>query len=399
MTTIWRPALGDTEQDWQRIARNLTASHFEPVAAAIDRDQRYPVEHLPPLRESGVSGLFIPEQYGGGGATLTALVAVVEAIAEGCASTAAIMAALSLGAFPVLLGGTEEQKQELLGGLARRGEAVNFALSERGAGSDAAAIQTTAVRDGAGWRIRGEKCWLGNGGHSRHFIVFALTGEPGSRNNITAFWVPRDTEGATVDFHEDKMGIRGTTTTNFKVDSWVPHASIIGHEGQGLKLALSTLNVGRVVVAAQALGIALCSYRAASDFAVTRRTFGRAVVDHQGIGFMLANAATQLSAARMMTFEAAKAYDAGQDISTLGAMAKLFASEASHTICDDAMQILGGRGYVKPSVVERCYRDQRITEIYEGTSEIQRLVIARAVKREAEGRLRAAVPATVLLQA
>jgi alkylation response protein AidB-like acyl-CoA dehydrogenase len=383
MSVLWEMPLDGEALRWQGLAQHLTTKHFAPAADAIDREQRYPVEHLGPLLESGISGMFLPKAYGGSGASLVSLVAVVETIGAGCGSTAAIMAALSLGAFPVLLGGNEEQKQALLGGLAREGEAVNFALSERGAGSDAAAVVTTAVREGDGWRIRGEKCWLGNGGHSKHFIVFARTGEEGARNNITAFWVPRSTSGAVVDFYEDKMGIRGTTTTNLKVDVWVPQESMIGEEGHGLKLALSTLNIGRIVVAAQALGIALCSYRAAVDFAASRKTFGKAIIDHQGIGFMMADAATKLSAARMMVFEAAKAYDAGQDVSTLGAMAKLFSSEASHEICDVAMSVLAGRGYVKPNVVERCYRDQRITEIYEGTSEIQRLVIARAVKREA----------------
>lgn len=384
MLTIWEPRLDDHASLWRRKAAELTDAHFKPVADAIDREQRYPLEHMKPLRQSGLSSMFVPQQYGGAGASLTALVAAVEAIAEGCASTAAIMAALSLGAFPVLLGGNEEQKRLLLGGLAQRGEAVNFALSERGAGSDAAAIQTTATRTAQGWHVRGEKCWLGNGGHSSHFIVFARSGAPGERNAITAFWVPRDTDGAAVDFYEDKMGIRGTTTTNFKVDVVVPASNVIGQEGHGLKLALSTLNVGRLVVAAQALGIALCSYRAASDFAVSRQTFGRAIIDHQGVGFKLADDATRLSAARMMLYEAAAAYDDGRDIGTLGAMTKLFCSEVSHQVCDDAMQILGGRGYVKPSVVERCYRDQRITEIYEGTSEIQRLVIARSIKREVQ---------------
>ncbi|OJW94628.1 acyl-CoA dehydrogenase family protein [Alicycliphilus denitrificans] len=383
MDALWEMPLDAEARRWQELAARLTESNFAPLADAIDREQRYPVEHLRPLLESGISGMFLPKAYGGGGASLVALAAVVETIAAGCGSTAAIMAALSLGAFPVLLGGNEEQKQALLGGLARRGEAVNFALSERGAGSDAAAITATAVREGDGWRIRGEKCWLGNGGHSEHFIFFALTGEPGARNSISAFWVPRSTPGAAVDFYEDKMGIRGTTTTNFKVDVWVPRSSMVGSEGHGLKLALSTLTIGRIVVAAQALGIALCSYRAAAEFATQRQTFGQAIIDHQGVGFMLADAATNLSAARMMVYEAAKAYDEGRDVSTLGAMAKLFASEAAHKVCDDAMQILGGRGYVKPSAVERCYRDQRITEIYEGTSEIQRLVIARAVKRSA----------------
>jgi len=382
MAALWEMPLDSEATRWQKLAEQLTATHFAPLADAIDREQRYPVEHLGPLLESGISGMFLPKEYGGAGASLVSLVAVVEAIAAGCGSTAAIMAALSLGAFPVLLGGNEQQKSALLGGLATRGEAVNFALSERGAGSDAAAIRAAATREGDGWRIRGEKCWLGNGGHSKHFIVFALTGEPGARNNISAFWVPRSTEGAVVDFYEDKMGIRGTTTTNLKVDVWVPADSMIGEQGHGLKLALSTLNIGRIVVAAQALGIALCSYRAAAEFAATRETFGKPIIDHQGVGFMMADAATNLSAARMMVYEAAKAYDEGRDVSTLGAMAKLFASEASHTVCDDAMQILAGRGYVKPHVVERCYRDQRITEIYEGTSEIQRLVIARAVKRD-----------------
>lgn len=383
MSALWEMPLDAESVRWKRLAEELTSKYFAPAADAIDRDQRYPVEHLEPLLESGISGMFLPKEYGGSGASLVSLVAVVEAIAAGCGSTAAIMAALSLGAFPVLLGGNEEQKQALLGGLARKGEAVNFALSERGAGSDAAAITATAAREGEGWRIRGEKCWLGNGGHSKHFIVFARTGE-GARNNISAFWVPRATEGAVVDFYEDKMGIRGTTTTNLTVDVWVPESSMIGQEGFGLKLALSTLNVGRIVVAAQALGIALCSYRAAAEFAAKRQTFGRSIIDHQGIGFPMADAATSFSAARMMVYEAAKAYDEGRDVSTLGAMAKLFASEASHDICDTAMTVLAGRGYVKPNVVERCYRDQRITEIYEGTSEIQRLVIARAIKRDAQ---------------
>lgn len=385
MAVIWEPRLDDASKQWLATARTLTEKHFAPLAHAIDQEQRYPVEHLEPLRASGVSGMFVPNEYGGSGSSLTSLVAVVEAIAEGCGSTAAIMAALSLGAFPVLLGGNEEQKRNLLGGLAKEGTAVNFALSERDAGSDAAAIQTTAVREGDGWRIKGEKCWLGNGGHSAHFIVFAKTAGDDVRENITAFWVPRQTEGVVVDFYEDKMGIRGTTTTNLKVDVWVPASHIVGEEGRGLRLALSTLNVGRIVVAAQALGIALCSYRAATAFAAERKTFGRAIIDHQAIGFKLADSATQLSAARMMLYEAARAYDAGEDVRTLGAMAKLLASEVSHDVCDDAMQVLGGRGYVKPSVVERCYRDQRITEIYEGTSEIQRVVIARAIKQAAQG--------------
>lgn len=384
MTVIWEPKLDSTSLAWQEKAKELTEKHFKPLAHEIDRDQRYPIEHLSPLLESGISGMFIPSEYGGGGSSLTSLISVVETIAQGCGSTSAIMAALSLGAFPVLLEGTETQKQTLLGGLAHKGEAVNFALSERSAGSDAASIGTTAIPEKDGWRIKGEKYWLGNGGHSKHFIVFARTGEPGTRNNITAFWVPRDTPGASIDSYEDKMGIRGTTTTNLKLDVWIPTINIVGEIGHGLSLALSTLNVGRVVVAAQALGIALCSYYEAARFAKARKTFGSPIIDHQAIGFKLADAATRISAARMMLYETAQAYDNKQDIQVLGAMAKLFASEVAHDVCDDSMQILGGRGYVKPSIVERCYRDQRITELYEGTSEIQRMVIARSIKRESQ---------------
>ncbi|MFS8931576.1 acyl-CoA dehydrogenase family protein [Cupriavidus taiwanensis] len=390
MNELWHPQLGESESRWQQKAHALATQAFAPLAEEIDRDQRYPVEHLPRLLEAKISGMFVPKAYGGEGASLAAVAAVVEAVAQGCASTSAILAALALGAFPILLAGSEAQKQALLGGLARRGEAVNFALSEREAGSDPSAIQATAMREGDGWRIRGEKCWLGNGGHSKHFIVFARTGEVAARKAISAFVVPRDTEGLVVDFYEDKMGIRGTTTTNLKLDAWVPADSIVGAEGDGLKLALATLTVGRVVVAAQANGIALCAYDAARRYAVTRKTFGHTLIDHQGVGFKLADAAMRLSAARMLTYEAARRYDEGKDIGTLGAMAKLYASEASHDVVDDAVQILGGRGYVKPNVVERCYRDQRIVEIYEGTSEIQRIVLARAVKKGALADIEAA---------
>src|SRR5699024_10488267 len=228
MSVIWEPKLNEEQSSWQRIAEKLTEQYFAPIAAEIDAEQRYPTEHLQPLLANGISGMFIPTQYGGGGASLTALAAAVETIATGCASTAAIMAALSLGAFPVLLGGSARQKEILLGGMSKEGDAVNFALSERGAGSDAAAIQTTAIPEKGGWRIQGEKCWLGNGGHSKHFIVFAKTNSNEKRKNITAFWVPREFPGVVIDHYEDKMGIRGTTTTNLKLDVWVSNEHIVG---------------------------------------------------------------------------------------------------------------------------------------------------------------------------
>ena len=385
--TVWEPRLSPQAQDWLATAEKLSVQYFGPLAAEIDAAQRYPEEHLPVLRDSGLCSMFVPQAYGGSELPLEAIVAVSERIATSCATTSAILAALSLGAHPISLGGTEEQKQHYLGALARDGRAVCFALSEPGAGSDAAAITATAEREGDGWRIRGEKCWLGNGGHSATYVVFART-MPDDCRSITAFLVERDAPGVVVDHYEDKLGIRGTTTTNLRLDTWVSADAILGPEGGGLGLALSTLTLGRVLIAAQANGIARAAYDEAADFAGTRQTFGRTIIDHQGVGFPLADSATELSAARMMMYEAARSHDQGADITVLGPMAKLYASEASHRIVDRAMQTLGGRGYVKPSIVERLYRDQRITEIYEGTSEIQRVVIARAIKKE-KGRGRA----------
>jgi alkylation response protein AidB-like acyl-CoA dehydrogenase len=325
--------------------------------------------------------MFVPEAFGGTHLQLQSIVAVAERVSASCASTSAILAALSLGAHPILLGGTDEQKERYLRPLATEGRAVCFALSEPGAGSDAAAIVATAEREGDGWRIRGEKCWLGNGGHSVAYVVFARI-NPDDPKSITAFMVDREATGVMVDRYEDKLGIRGTTTTNLKLDTWVEDAAMLGGPGEGLGLALETLTLGRVLIAAQANGIALAALSEAAEFAVERHTFGRRIIDHQGVGFPLADSATELSASRLMMYEAARGFDGGEDIRTLASMAKLYASEVSHRVVDRAMQILGGRGYVKPSVVERLYRDQRITEIYEGTSEIQRLVIARAIKRQ-----------------
>lgn len=383
MGVIWEPEHGPEEKRWLEVADRLSRENFAPLAAELDRDQRYPYEHIEAMKAQGLTGLFLPKHYGGQGASLSSVVGVVERVAEACASTAAILAAYQLGAFPVLLAGREDQKQKYLGGMAR-GIAVCFALSERGAGSDAAAISATAEREADGWRLKGEKCWLGNGGVSQHYIFFAKTDPEAKGRGITAFMVDKDQDGVTIDFFEDKMGIRGTLTSNLKVDTIVPDDAMLGEPGRGLSLALKTLNVGRVTVAAQALGIGLAAWRAASRYAVERRTFGQSIIDHQAIGFRLADIATELSAARMMLWQAARAYDDGRDIATLGAMAKLYATEVSHRAVDAAVQIHGGAGYVKPNAVERYYRDQRITEIYEGTSEIQRLVIARAIRKEAE---------------
>ncbi len=240
------------------------------------------------------------------------------------------------------------------------------------------------MREGDGWRLRGEKYWIGNGGASRYYVVFVKTDPAAGGRGISAFMVDKEQPGAVIDELSDKMGIRGTQTSNLKVDLVVPESARVGEHNRALRLALQTLNVGRIMVSAQSMGLALAAYREASQRAVQRKTFGQPIGENQGIGFRLADMATEISAARMMLYEAARAYDRGEDVSNLGAMAKLYTSEVAHRAADAAVQIWGGMGYCKPCVAERLYRDQRILEIYEGSSEIQRLVLSRAVRKEAE---------------
>ena len=385
MSLIWKPTLDAAASKWQALADTLGREQFAPLAEELDREQRYPWETIKTLVAHRFTGLFLPRDYGGEGQSLTATVAAVETLGMHCASTAAIMCAYQLGAFPILLAGNEQQKNYYLREMTQ-GRATSFALSERIAGSDAAAIEATAVREGDGWHIRGEKYWIGNGGASQYYVVFAKTDPAAGGRGISAFMVDKEQPGAVIDDLSDKMGIRGTQTSNLKVDLVVPDSARIGDVNRALRLALQTLNVGRIMVSAQSLGLALAAYREASARAVERKTFGHPIIENQGIGYRLADMATEISAARMMLYEAARVYDAGGDVSNLGAMAKLFTSEVAHRAADAAVQIWGGLGYCKPTVVERLYRDQRILEIYEGSSEIQRLVLARAVRKEAEAR-------------
>lgn len=388
MGVIWEPDLDTEAGRWRDIADELSRSRFGPLAETLDREQRYPWESVGVLVESGLAGLFLPEAYGGRGADLTATVAVVERIAADCASTAAILCAYQLGAFPILLAGTEEQKALYLASMAA-GTATSFALSERAAGSDPAAITTTARPEENGWRLEGEKFWIGNGDASRFYVVFAKTDPEAAGRGITTFMVDKEAAGVRIDHLSDKMGIRGTRTSNLRLDVHVPAEAQVGERGAGLRLALETLNVGRILVAAQSLGLAIGAFREAAARAVTRATFGRPIIENQGISFPLADAATEITAGRLLLYRAAEAYDRGEDVRTIGAQAKLYCSEVAHRAADVAMQIWAGDGYCKPSKVERLYRDQRILEIYEGTSEIQRLVVGRAIRNEAESRLTA----------
>jgi len=381
MAVIWEPELDSEGQKWLDVARDLGERQFAPLAEELDREQRYPWENVKALVESGLAGIFVPQEFGGAGASFESTCAVIEEISRACASTGAILTAYALGGTPVLLAGSEEQKRRYLGAMAQ-GNAVSFALTEEGAGSDAAAIRATAEREGGGYRLRGEKIYIGNGGASTSYVVFARTDPDAGARGISAFFVDRDADGVVIDRYEDKMGIRGTNTSNLKLDTWVSADAMLGEEGRGVRLALQTLAAGRISVAAQSTGVALAGYETGAAEATQRITFGRPIIDNQGISFPLADVATQLSAARMLTFTSAARYDRGEDVSTLGAMAKLYASEVAHRAVDVAVQIFGGAGFCKPNRAERLYRDQRILEIYEGTSEIQRLVLGRAIAAE-----------------
>lgn len=380
---LWEPRLDAEAAEWRGRARDLAAQHFAPLAEEIDREQRYPYEHIETFVRNGLTGILVPKELGGLGLSMQAICAIVEDVSAACSSTGAILAAHALGAVPLRLAGTDTQQAALYADLLR-GKPVSFALTERGAGSDAAAITTTAVPDGSGWRIDGEKIYVGNGGAAAHYIVFAKTDPEAGGRGITAFAVHGDAPGVVIDRYEDKMGIRGTLTSNLRLTGVaVAQTDVVGELGRGLKLALQTLDLGRISVAAQGLGIALAAFRLAAAEATRRQTFGTPLIDNQGISFRLADIATELSAARMLTYEAAAAYDRGESVSLAGAKAKLYSSEVAHRAVDLAVQVYGGEGYCKPCPAERLYRDQRILEIYEGASEIQRLVLGRAIAAQA----------------
>lgn len=382
MAIIWEPALDPEAVKWRDIARTVARETLLPRAVRIDSEQHYSHENVAVLHDSGIASMFVPTQYGGGGASLTAFCAVIEELAQACASTSGIVATLQLGATPILRAGSEWQKATYLGSMTRQRQSISFALSEREAGSDPSGMRTLAVPENGGWRIRGEKCWIGGGGECTYYVVFAQTDAALGRRGIAAFVVESGAEGVKDDAREDKMGMRGTVNTTVVLDTWVGAEAMVAAPGKALRLALETLNIGRVVVAAQSNGIALAAFRASGSRAAARNTFGRPLSSHQGIGFKLADVATRLSAGRMLAFETARMFDAGQDIALIGAQAKLFCSEAAHDAVDIGVQVFGGEGFVKPTLVERLYRDQRATEIYEGTSEIQRVVLARAIHAE-----------------
>jgi len=367
----------------QKTARDFAAKEIEPLAAKLDETGEVPIENFRKLGELGFLGLMVPEEYGGNEADAVSYVLVVEEISKACASTGTMVAVQnSLVCQPIAMFGTEEQKRKYLPGLAT-GKAIGaFALTEPEAGSDAAAIRTRAVREGDYYVITGTKHFITNGSIADVVILFATVDPSLRHKGITAFIVEKGTAGFKVGKEENKMGIRGTNTAELIFDECrVPVENRLGEEGQGVKIALMMLDSGRIGIAAQAVGIAQRAYEEALEYAKTRQQFGQPIAQFQAIQWMLVDMHTRIEAARLLTFKAALKKDAGERYTKEAAMAKLFASETAAWVTNRAVQIHGGYGYMKEYVVERLYRDAKITEIYEGTNEIQRLVIAHQILR------------------
>lgn len=365
-------------------AREFAKKEVAPKAAEIDREHRYPVEIIKQMAELGFMGVAVPDEFGGAGFDTLSYVLVMEEISAACASTGVIMSVNnSLVCDPIMKFANDAQKKEFLVPLAQGKKLGCFALSEPEAGSDAAAQRTIAKLDGDHYVLNGTKNWITNGADADICVLMAMTDPAKKHKGIISFILPMDLEGVTRGPKEDKLGITGSSTTQIILDDCrIPVSLRLGEEGDGFKVAMSTLDGGRIGIAAQALGIARAALDAAVEYSKDRKTFGKPIGAHQMIQYKLADMATQLDAARLLTWRAAYAKDAGARYSKESAMAKLMASEVATYVTKEAVQIFGGNGYIKDYPVERHFRDAKITEIYEGTSEIQRLVIASALLKD-----------------
>jgi len=374
-------SLSDVQQALLDTVRQFAIREVKPLAAALDREHRFPAELVARMAELGLMGIEVPEAYDGADLDPIAYVLAMEEVSAACASTGVIMSVNnSLVCDPLLKFGTEAQKQKWLRPLARGEKLGCFMLSEPNAGSDAAAQKTRAVKDGDGYVIQGVKNWITNGPQADTGILFTMTEPEKGNHGITAFIVDMHGEGVTRGPKDDKLGIRASHSCQiFFTDHRVGADQVLGEPGKGFKVAMSTLDCGRIGIAAQALGIARAAFEAAAEYAGDRQTFGKRIIDHQAIGFMLADMLMEIDAARLLTLRAAWMKSRKLNHTRESAMAKLFASETANKVAKNALQIFGGNGYVTEYPAERHFRDAKITEIYEGTSEIQRLVIAASL--------------------
>jgi butyryl-CoA dehydrogenase len=370
--------LSDEQKMIQAVAREFALKEVRPIAAAIDAEARFPHETVRRMGELGLMGIGVPEAHGGSGSDTIAYVLALEEVAKACASHAVIMSVNnSLYCDPVMAYGTEEQKKRFLSPFASGARLGCFSLTEPEAGSDARNQHTLARRDGDDYVLDGRKIFVTNGREAAAALVFAQTDRDGGRHGISAFLVEKGTRGFTVVKTEDKLGIRASDTAEFLFEACrVPAANRLGAEGEGFDIALATLDTGRIGIAAQALGIGAAAYEASVAYARERKSFGVPIGQHQMVQWMVADMAVGLDAARMLTWRAAWLKDAGAPFGAEASMAKLFAAETAMRVATDAIQVHGGYGFIKEYGVERHFRDAKITQIYEGTSQIQKLVIA-----------------------
>ena len=374
--------LTEEQREVQRMARDFARQEIAPCTDAWDRDAHFDPAIVGKLGALGFLGMLVPEAYDGLGADTTTYLVALEEIAAVDASVAVLMSVHnSLPTQMLLRWGTEEQKRRFLAPMARGEKLGAFALSEPEAGSDAAALRTQAVRDGDSWVLNGTKAWVTSGSHADVILAMARTDSPERRRGprgIGAFIVTPDLPGFRVGKKEDKMGLRSSPTVQLSFeDLRVPAANLLGEESQGFIYAMQSLDNGRLGISAQAIGIARAALEHATKYAAERRQFGKPIKEFEAIQFKLADMATRITAARALLYSAAAAKDRGESITQFSSMSKLFASETAMSVTTEAIQIFGGYGYVKDYPVERLFRDAKVTEIYEGTSEIQRIVIAR----------------------
>jgi len=386
MTTLTTP-IDDEEAMILEVVRDLVREKVEPRAAAIDASGEFPWDLQKLFAQNDLLGIPIPAEYGGLGGTFQTYVKVVEEVAKACASSALIIAVQELGALPILIGGSEEQKRRFLPKLASGEWTGAYALTEAGSGSDAAgSMRMRAVKDGDGYVLDGTKIWITQGSIADIVAVFAVTDPAKGPNGISAFIVEKGTPGFSVGKLEKKMGIRGSPTVELVFENCrVPAANMIGPEGDGFKIAMKVLDKSRPGIAAQALGIATGALDYATNYLKERVAFGKPLSQQQGLQFMLADMKTDVEAARLLLYEAARKCDEGAaDITTWAAMAKLRCGDVAMSVTTDAVQLLGGFGYSTEYPVERMMRDAKITQIYEGTQQIQRIVIARSMVGKAK---------------
>jgi butyryl-CoA dehydrogenase len=376
--------LTDLQRETQRLTREFAARELIPAARKLDEEHRFPTETVKKMAELSLLGVAVPEEWGGAGLDNVSYALAIEELSRGDASVGVIASVNnSLYCDPLLKFGDEGQKREWLVPFARGEKLGCFGLTEPEAGSDAAAQKTTAVRKGDGYVINGSKNWITNGPMADAIVLFTMTDRPAGHRGITAFIVPTSTPGFNRAPPDRKMGISAALSCSiFFEDMVVPAKNRLGKEGDGFKVAMSTLDGGRIGIAAQAIGIARAAFEEALRYAQDRKTFGQPIANHQAIQFMLADMATEIDAARLLTLKAAAMKDQGVRHSAESAMAKLYASEMASRVANKGLQIHGGQGYSKEFDAERHVRDARITEIYEGTSEIQRIVISSALLKE-----------------